>query len=158
LLLDNHKDIVVLLTGSPKERLEVDEVALIFKDNRRCVNVAGDLEFDDLIPLYSISDGMLTNDSGPGHFASALGLRTFVLFGPETPALYGPLRNATAIYAGLACSPCVYATNHRDTPCTDNQCLKVIPPAFVYSLVSDFLLKKSATLSPPIINYTMDLS
>jgi len=53
-------------------------------------------------------------------------LRTFVLFGPETPALYGSLGNSTPLYAGLACSPCVSATNHRKTPCRDNVCLQAI--------------------------------
>ena len=69
---------------------------------------------------------MLTNDSGPGHFSAVTELRTFVLFGPETPLLYGSLGNSTPIYAGLACSPCVSAANHRKTPCTDNVCLQVI--------------------------------
>ena len=56
------------------------------------------------------------------------GLRTFVIFGPETPRLYGSLGNSTPIYAGLACSPCVSASNHRKTPCRDNVCLQVIQP------------------------------
>ena len=74
---------------------------------------------------------MLTNDSGPGHFSSVTGLRTFVLYGPETPLLYGSLGNSTPIYAGLACSPCVSAANHRKTPCRDNVCLQVITPETV---------------------------
>ena len=74
---------------------------------------------------------MLTNDSGPGHFSAVTDLRTFVLFGPETPLLYGSLGNSTPIYAGLACSPCVSATNHRKTPCRDNVCLQVITPEAV---------------------------
>ncbi len=47
---------------------------------------------------------------------------TIVLFGPETPKLYQPLGTSRAIYAGLACSPCVSASNHRKTAC-DRQCL-----------------------------------
>jgi ADP-heptose:LPS heptosyltransferase len=74
---------------------------------------------------------MLTNDSGPGHFSAVTDLRTFVIFGPETPRLYGSLGNSTPIYAGLACSPCVSAANHRKTPCTDNVCLQVIKPEVV---------------------------
>jgi ADP-heptose:LPS heptosyltransferase len=137
ILLNEHPEITVLLTGSPKERAGVETVAQKFGE--RCFNIAGDLEFEDLTALYSISEGLLTNDSGPGHFASAVGIKSFVLFGPETPALYGPINNSTPIYAGLACSPCVYATNHRDTTCTDNQCLKVISPEFVFNQVSQHL-------------------
>ncbi len=141
-LIFSNAGVTVLLTGSPKERPSVDEVALNINSDR-CVNIAGDLRFEDLPALYSISEGMLTNDSGPGHFASAVGLKTFVLFGPETPALYGPLRNATPIYAGLACSPCVHAFNHRNTPCTDNQCLKVINPESVFKQVHQFLISRT---------------
>ena len=59
--------------------------------------------------------------------------------GPETPKLYGALGQTTPIYAGLACSPCVAATNHRKTPCNDNICLKVIDPEWVYDLVKPLL-------------------
>jgi ADP-heptose:LPS heptosyltransferase len=48
---------------------------------------------------------MVTNDSGPGHFSAVTPLRTVVLFGPETPALYGSVGNSIAITANLACSP-----------------------------------------------------
>jgi len=67
--------------------------------------------------------------------ASLTAMPTFVLFGPETPALYVPLGQATPLYAGLACSPCVSAYNQRQTPCTDNICLKVIAPERVYERV-----------------------
>jgi ADP-heptose:LPS heptosyltransferase len=101
----------------------------------RCVNIAGDVAFEELPALYALAEMLVTNDSGPAHFASTVGLRTYTLFGPESPQLYGPLGNNVAIYAGLACSPCVHVGNHRDTPCTDNQCLKQISPDEVYQLV-----------------------
>jgi ADP-heptose:LPS heptosyltransferase len=69
---------------------------------------------------------MLTNDSGPSHFSSVTGLHTVVLFGPETPALYGSLGKSIPITAQLACSPCVSAANHRKTPCSDNACMRAI--------------------------------
>jgi len=77
----------------------------------------------------------LTNDSGPGHFAAVTDMPTYVFFGPETPALYGSLGKTTPIYAGLACSPCVSAANHRKTVCKDNVCLQVITPDQVYEIL-----------------------
>ena len=65
----------------------------------------------------------------PGHFAAITDMPTFVIFGPETPALYGSLGKTTPIYAGLACSPCVSASNHRKTACMDNVCLRAKPSA-----------------------------
>jgi len=78
---------------------------------------------------------MVTNDSGPGHFAAVTDMPTFVIFGPETPALYGSLGKTTPIFAGLACSPCVSASNHRKTACKDNVCLQVIQPLQVFKAV-----------------------
>ena len=67
-----------------------------------------------------------------------------MLFGPETPKLYQPLGNARAIYAGLACSPCVTAHNHRKTACTDNVCMRAIAVNQVYVAVTDILSAPSA--------------
>jgi ADP-heptose:LPS heptosyltransferase len=91
--------------------------------------------FAQLPLLYSASEFMVTNDSGPAHFAAITDMPTFVIFGPETPALYGSLGNTTPIYAGLACSPCVSASNHRKTACTDNVCLQVIKPDQVFAAI-----------------------
>ncbi len=123
---------VVLLTGAPAEfdgaQLLADCVA-----DTRCINFAGGVKFLQLPTLYSLSAFMLTNDSGPAHFASITDMHTFVIFGPETPALYGSLGPTTPIFAGMACSPCVSASNHRKTPCTDNQCIQVITPDWVFN-------------------------
>ena len=116
---------LILVTGSPAEHEYVEGVR---RDAQvgNALNFAGQVTFGELPTLYSIADVMLTNDSGPGHFSSVTGLRTVVLFGPETPALYGSLGKSIPITANLACSPCVSAANHRKTPCIDNACMRAI--------------------------------
>ena len=133
-LLVEFSDVLVVITGAPGER---EEASLLKEqvNDERCLNSAGCFEFRELVPLYSISEIMLSNDSGPPHFASVTDLKTFVIFGPETPALYGALGNSTPIYAGLPCSPCVSAANHRKTSCVDNQCLKAIEPHHVLEII-----------------------
>lgn len=133
-ILDENPRARVLLTGSPQERLEVDEVKTLAQ-REHCINFAGEIAFEDLTALYSLSKMIVTNDSGPAHFASTTEIPTYVFFGPETPKLYGSLGNTTAIYANFACSPCVSAMNHRKTPCTNNMCLKVITPEQVYGMI-----------------------
>ena len=125
---------VVVITGAPAERAEA-EVLRLQVGSERCVNFAGRVKFTELPALYTVSQLMVTNDSGPGHFSSVTPLKTFVLFGPETPALYGSLGNSTPIYAGLACSPCVSASNHRKTACTDNVCLQAITVDRVFNTI-----------------------
>ncbi|MDG4596362.1 MAG: glycosyltransferase family 9 protein [Candidatus Contendobacter sp.] len=143
-LLAEYEDLLILITGAPTERAEA-EMLKQRVGHERCVNFAGRQQLEELPALYSMAEIMLTNDSGPGHFSAVTSLRTFVIFGPETPHLYGSLGNSTPIYAGLACSPCVSAANHRKTPCTDNVCLKVIKPEMVLEQLRDALKEKRST-------------
>jgi len=140
MILKHCPQAIVLITGDPREREEA-EVLRQQVENDRCINFAGKVKFAELPPLYSISGLMVTNDSGPPHFASITGMPTFVIFGPETPALYGSLGKTTPIFAGLACSPCVSAANHRKTACRDNVCLKVIKPLQVFDTIKPELDK-----------------
>jgi len=136
MILDKSQKAVVLLTGAPAER---EGLQYIVKrvDDKRCVNFAGNVGFLELPALYKESLFMLTNDSGPAHFAAVTDMPTFVIFGPETPALYSSLGKTYPIYAGLNCSPCVSAANHRNTPCTDNRCLEVISAKAVYETIKE---------------------
>ena len=116
---------VILITGSPDEIAYAEKVKQEAHTDR-AINFAGKVTFKELPALYHLANVMVTNDSGPGHFSSVTPLPTVVLFGPETPALYGSLGNSIPIFAGLACSPCVSAANHRKTPCIDNVCMQSI--------------------------------
>lgn len=118
-------DCLILITGSPSEHDYVERVR-VRAGVPNALNFAGQVKFAELPALYDLADVMVTNDSGPGHFSSVTKLHTVVLFGPETPALYGSLGKSIPITAQLACSPCVSAANHRKTPCSDNVCMKAI--------------------------------
>jgi ADP-heptose:LPS heptosyltransferase len=131
-ILAYNENAIVLLTGAPAEK-EGAQLLADYVGDKRCINFAGAVKFLQLPALYSVSAFMLTNDSGPAHFASITDMHTFVIFGPETPALYGSLGPSTPIFAGMSCSPCVSASNHRKTPCSDNQCIKIITPDWVFN-------------------------
>ncbi len=133
-ILADYDDVLVLITGAPGEREEAAELKNEV-GHERCVNFAGRVKFAELPSLYTISTLMVSNDSGPGHFSAVTAMPSYVIFGPETPALYGSLGDSTPIYAGLACSPCVSASNHRKTPCHDNVCLQVITVEQVFATI-----------------------
>ena len=138
-LLNQFRDIIIVATGAPSEREYVQKVVDLTA-NPRMVNSAGVFKFNELVPLYSVSTFMLTNDSGPAHFASVTPLKVFVLFGPETPALYGPLGgNAEPFYLKLPCSPCVSAANHRKTTCETRPCITTISPVWVGNRLGEWL-------------------
>ena len=142
-LLNQFPDILIVFTGAPAERAYVQQV-IDLTSGERCINSSGVFSFSELVPLYSISHFMITNDSGPAHFASVTDLKVFVLFGPETPALYLPLGgNAEPFYLGLACSPCVSAANHRKTSCTERPCITGITTLQVEQRLKQFLTESN---------------
>jgi len=96
-----------------------------------CVDLTGyTRSVRHLLALFHRASLLITNDGGPGQFAALTPIPVLVFFGPETPALYGPLsKNAHCFHLSLPCSPCLTAYNHRASPCDgDNQCLKRITP------------------------------
>jgi ADP-heptose:LPS heptosyltransferase len=137
-LLKKYQNILLVFTGAPAEREYVQNVINMISD-KRCINSAGIFLFEELVPLYQLSTFMITNDSGPAHFAAVTPLKVFVLFGPETPNLYLPMGNAEAFYLGLPCSPCVSAANHRKTTCITRPCIATISPGMVSGRLSEYL-------------------
>ena len=51
------------------------------------IPLAGKTTLRQVLVLYARSEILVTNDSGPAHFASMTPIHVVTLFGPETPAL-----------------------------------------------------------------------
>jgi ADP-heptose:LPS heptosyltransferase len=127
-LLAIRPDVSILLIGGESDRATNSELRQAVGPNAagRCFDIAGQLPIDVLPALFARCAVLVTNDSGPAHFAAVSDLPVVVLFGPETPVLFAPLGPATIISANLACSPCVSAYNQRKSNCRDNQCMQRI--------------------------------
>ena len=95
----------------------------------------------DVALLLHLGVLLVANDGGTGHMASLTPIASIVLFGPETPVLYGSLSpRAVNLQKPLSCSPCLTAYNHRRSPCDgDNVCLKSIAPEEVLALAEDLI-------------------
>ena len=138
-LLLQDDEVVLLITGAASEKPEA-QALIRGVAHERMLDLTGFTSLEELPILYTLCIALITNDSGPAHFAAPTEITTFVFFGPETPTLYGALNpQAHFFYKGLACSPCVSAANHRKTACNDNQCLRQISVAEVYDHVSTVL-------------------
>jgi ADP-heptose:LPS heptosyltransferase len=138
-LLSDVPDCRLVITGVASERTDAQYIQARVPISR-CIDFAGKTSFRELLALYSIAKVMVTNDSGPAHFASLLELPTVVLFGPETPRLYSPLgQKHKDLYADFACSPCVSLYNGKKSPCEENRCLKAITTDEVLSEVLSHL-------------------
>jgi len=135
-------DRVVVLMGAGADRETTGRLAVELS-NPRCVDLTGETTFEELMDLFCVAEALVTNDSGPAHFASLTPIKNFVFLGPESPYLYGPLgENTHVFYSHFPCSPCLTAFNHRNTSCTDNKCLQVITVEEVWETISRDLSAK----------------
>jgi ADP-heptose:LPS heptosyltransferase len=133
-IIKNHKDTFIAVIGVKDASKDAKIIANAA--GNRCIDLTNKTTLKEVVDIFNISKVLVTNDSGPAHFASLTPIKNIVLFGPETPKLYCPLgKNATPIYSDFACSPCVSAFNQRKTMCKDNKCLKAIKVDDVYNLV-----------------------
>jgi lipopolysaccharide heptosyltransferase II len=126
------------IVGLPEDRPLAQRIQADSAD-AACVDLTGyTRSVRELIVLLHLGALLVTNDGGTAHFAALTPIPTIVLYGPETPALYGSLSpNAVNLHKPLSCSPCLTAYNHRRSPCDgDNVCLKSITPDEVLGAAS----------------------
>ncbi|HTD15267.1 MAG TPA: glycosyltransferase family 9 protein [Chthoniobacterales bacterium] len=143
-LLDAFPEIYIGLTGAPDEAGPIEAMVQEI-GSPRCFSLAGKTTLRQLLVLYTLSELLITNDSGPAHFAAMTQVHTLTLFGPETPALFGARTpRAITLWQGLACSPCVNAYNNRQSSCTNNVCMQKITVDRVFDEASKAYLARSA--------------
>ncbi len=146
-LLERYPDLFIGFTGAPAEGASNNQLADEVGSSR-VIRLAGKTTLRQVLVLYTRSEILVTNDSGPAHFASMTPIRVVTLFGPETPALFASRSpNATALWAGIACSPCVNAYNNRQSVCRNNLCMQAITVDDVFEKVTRIYdsLKKSTS-------------
>jgi lipopolysaccharide heptosyltransferase II len=147
----------VVAIGSAAEREYVASVIHDARQESRVVNSAGRIDIPELVALLSHAAVVVSNDSGPLHLAAAAGAPTAALFGPETPALYGPLRSRpgqrhAVHYLSLACSPCMFVHDNKVLSCwfAQARCMTGIRPADVLASVESLVDQGRATAKIPL--------
>jgi heptosyltransferase-2 len=85
-------------------------------------NFAGETTLREYIDLAAACRVYLTNDSGPMHIASALGIPTVAIFGATDHAATGPTGPlASVVREQVECSPCLL----RECP-IDHRCMTAV--------------------------------
>ncbi len=147
-LIREFPEVWIVFTGSPEEAPRIAEVAGSV-GSPRSVCVAGRTTLRQLLVLFGLGEVLVTNDSGPAHFAALTPIDVVSLFGPETPLLFaaeGP--RSHPVWAAIACSPCINAFNNRQTACRDNVCMKSITVDRVFEAVCDIYRSRSMGVEP----------
>ena len=83
----------IVATGSQGEREYIDAIG------KRVVNLAGKTTVRELIPLMKNASLVVSNDTGPGHIAAAMGVPIVMIFGPTNPARVCPYKRPECVVA-----------------------------------------------------------
>ncbi len=144
-LTTTYPELYVGLTGSPSEAKAaasmVEEIG-----SKHCFSLAGRTTLRQLLVIFGLADVLVTNDSGPAHFAALTPIDVVTLFGPETPHLYGARTPRNHVFwQALACSPCVSPLNQKFSACQNNLCMQHIDVDAVFNKVSMIYQTKRKT-------------
>jgi ADP-heptose:LPS heptosyltransferase len=96
-------------------------------------NKMGKTNLEELVSILGLSDGLLTNDSGPAHLMTAIGKPVWVIWsGTADPAIWAPRgKEVTIISHSVPCAPCSLAV----CPIPNHPCLTSISPDEVVNLM-----------------------
>ena len=124
------------LFGSESERpvCELVEKGLSAR-GQRALNLAGRTSLGEFIELAAACRLFLTNDSGPMHIASALGIPTVAIFGATDHLATGPTGSwSRVVREPVECSPCLL----RECP-IDHRCMTHVSAVRVRAEASSLL-------------------
>lgn len=127
-LLD-HQKIKIVFFGDKAGAPLVEEICKTLPPER-VINFSGTTSLRELMALIQACHLFLTNDSGPMHVASALGIPLIALFGSTSDVATGPYEGGRVIHKHVPCSPCY----RRECP-IDFRCMTRIEVQEVYQEV-----------------------
>ena len=110
----------IILIAGPDDISTADEVLGSMKE--RPVNAAGKTTISDLASLLRRCKLFISNDSGPVHISSALGVPVIALFGRSQPGLgfrrWGPTGTQdVVVYHDVGCEECLAHNCQKDFSC-----------------------------------------
>lgn len=114
----------VVIIGSSDERLYTNQLRALTASP--FIDLCGEISLGYLPALLSTASAMVTNDSGPMHIASALGVPVVTMFGPTSAIRTGPYGDGHQVLSDrVPCSPC-FSRVCRHVP--ELECLQLITP------------------------------
>jgi heptosyltransferase-2 len=126
-----------VLVGSPAERTLCEEIAKLAGGGYAIL--AGRSKVPELAALLARSRALVTNDSGPGHVASAVGTPVVTIFGPTVPAFgYAPfgVANRLVEHPSMPCRPC-HPHGPKVCPLGHHRCMREITPQTVLRAIHE---------------------
>ncbi|ANV98784.1 lipopolysaccharide heptosyltransferase II [Helicobacter enhydrae] len=141
-ILLNRKYEVFLYGGSEESEsnMRITQAIQSLAPTQLFHNLTNQTNISQLIDNIASLDLFVTNDSGPMHIASALGIPLLAIFGPTDATETSPYNSQypqILLNKHLPCAPC----KKRQCPLKHHQCMKLITPDEVLNSI-DILLKR----------------
>ncbi len=115
-------DFDIVIFGGPGEEGMADDIVAQLRC-KNYSNLCGKLTIKELCEHIGGLSAFITNDSGPMHIASAMGIPTVAIFGPTDFTETHPFGNNHMIVSKyLSCAPC----KKRECPLRHHRCMKEI--------------------------------
>jgi lipopolysaccharide heptosyltransferase II len=140
-MLINTFNCSLLFTGTESEKEYTHSVISEIKSSDHCIDLSGKIDLVSLAQLCSLSDVVLSSDSGIAHIANAVGTHVVVLFGAGNEKNTAPYNSdkCTIVRAdGISCAPCVSNTCRYGHV----NCMNHIDEKKVIELVKNLLVKR----------------
>ena len=113
----------IWIFGSQKDHNIAEQINHILQ--QQAVNLCGKTQLAQAIDLMSLSQAVVSNDSGLMHMGAALGVPVVGIYGSSDPDFTPPLGdNCTTETLNLECSPCF----KRSCPLGHTHCLENLEP------------------------------
>jgi len=130
-----HLGTKVIVFSGPGEEAIVQ--AILDRTETDLIDIRPDrVDLELLKPLIQRCNLMITNDTGPRHYAVAFDVPTVVIMGPTDPRYTASnLEQTVVVRKELPCSPC----HKKICPLQHHQCMRDIKPAEVFAAAEALL-------------------
>ena len=137
-LCEKELDAKILLLAGPGEERIVH--AILHKSRTKIINTLDEgVDLELLKPLVQRCNLLITNDTGPRHYAVAFDVPVVVIMGPTDPRYTASnLDRTVVIRKEMDCSPC-----HKKTCPRQHQCMTEITAAEVFAAARNLLEENS---------------
>ncbi len=130
--------------SSTKEQIsQVEEILSLMKS--QALSLAGKTNIRELIALLSGARFLVCHNGGQMHLSAAVGTPVFVLFGPSTPEIFGPVgKDHRVFYKRLSCSPCAPHPLYESCLKGKPKCMEEIQAEEIIRAINEFMKKKDS--------------
>ncbi len=136
-LAASHDARIVILGGAGEDEMAEEIRGHLTSSS---IGLAGRTSLTELMGIVGRLSVLISNDSGPMHVASALGVPTVAVFGPTDERETGPLGlKSRVVRQHVECSPCLL----KECP-IDHRCMDRVTVEDVYGAAVDLLEGKGS--------------